>query len=66
MFVQAYGVQEVKYSVLNMLDPWEVSLLGGMALLDVTLLSEVCHCGGRASRSHINVQVLPVWSRNFS
>jgi hypothetical protein len=26
---------------LNMLGPWEVALLGGVALLE-----EVCHCGG--------------------
>jgi hypothetical protein len=32
------------------------NLIGGSA----ALLEELCHCGGRALRSHIYVQVWPV------
>ena len=37
-----------------MLGPWEVALLGGVALLE-----DVCHCGIGALSSHISVQVWP-------
>jgi hypothetical protein len=35
-----------------MFGPWEVALLGGVALLE-----EVCNCGGGALRSHLHAQV---------
>lgn len=45
----------------KMLGPWEVSLLGGVALLE-----KACHCGGGALRSHIYAEVCPVWCSPFS
>jgi hypothetical protein len=41
VFEQAYGGQGVECSGLSMVGPWEVVLLGGVALL-----GEVHHCGG--------------------
>ena len=60
----------MEYGGLNMLSLCKVALLGGMASLEgaallgecVTVLvrGSVCHCGGRALRSHIFAQVWPV------
>ena len=40
MFEQAYVDKRVKFGGLNMLVPYVMTLLGGMAFLE-----EVCHCG---------------------
>jgi hypothetical protein len=41
-----------------MLDPWGMTLLEGMALLE-----EVCHCGGQTLKSFM-LKLHPAW--NFS
>ena len=54
-FVQKYNLFFRKCGGLNMIDPWEVLLLGGVALLEeewpfggsVALLEEVWHCWRR-------------------